>query len=202
MSNRHNESGPASKGSGKKGGRIIPALCTFLGTLIILTVIVSYLPLTLPKFLGYDIFNVTTPSMEPAFPVGSAVYTKPIRPEELQPGDVIAYESGDSVITHRVVRNQVVMGELTTQGDANMDEDMTPVPYAAVIGRVELHFPLVGRIMTLYSSVIGKVYALVFAGCGVLLNIIAARMRDRRLEREEMEEELEKQRREAPGDED
>ena len=71
-----------------------------------------------------------------------------------------------------------------------------------MIGRVELHFPLVGRIMTLYSSVIGKVYALVFAGCGVLLNIIAARMRDRRLEREEMEEELEKQRREAPGDED
>jgi signal peptidase I len=173
-----------------------------LGTAIILAVIVSYLPLTVPKFLGYDVFNVVSPSMEPALPLGSAVYTKPMRAEELQPGDVIAYESGDTVITHRVVRNQVVMGELTTKGDANMDEDMTPVPYAALIGRVELTIPLVGRIMTLYSSVIGKVYALVFAGCGVLLNIIAARLRDRRLEREEIEEELANKRRKPPADED
>lgn len=188
MKSRDNAKDPAVNGYGTKGGRIIPALCTFLGTAIIILVILSYVPLTVPKFLGYDVFNVISPSMAPEIPVGSAVYTKPVRAEELEPGDIIAYESGDSVITHRVVRNQVVMGEITTKGDANADEDMTPVPYSAVIGRAEMHFPVIGSIMTLYSSVIGKVYVLVFAGCGVLLNIIAARMRDRRLEREELQE--------------
>ena len=40
----------SKKQTQKQGGKFLPALCGFLGTLIILLVIVVCLPLTLPRF--------------------------------------------------------------------------------------------------------------------------------------------------------
>ncbi|MBQ9250330.1 MAG: class B sortase [Oscillospiraceae bacterium] len=173
---------PSVQRPGKAGGKFIPALCNFLGTLILMLVIISCLPLTVPRLLGYDIFNVVSGSMEPEIPVGSVVYVEQIAPEDVEPGDVIAFWRDDFVVTHRVVENRFVVGEFITKGDANEQEDLNPVPYNTLIGRVKLHLPLAGQLFTLLSGNVGKLYLLCLAACGVMFNILAGRIRANRRE--------------------
>lgn len=167
-------------GSGRQGGRILPALCTVFGTLILILVIAVCVPVTVPKLMGYEIYNIVSGSMEPEIPIGSVIYVKTAAPESIQDGDIIAFGSGDSVISHRVVKNQTVEGEFTTKGDANAEADMNPVPYEALIGKVEFHLPVLGAFLAILTSTVGKVYVLALAACGAMLNILAGRMRGNR----------------------
>ena len=48
---------------------------------LMIGVILVALPLTIPKLFGIQIYNLLTPSMEPALSVGSAVYVAPVRPK-------------------------------------------------------------------------------------------------------------------------
>ena len=164
----------------KRGGRLVPLLLNIVGTLILLSVILACLPMVLPKALGYEMYNIVSGSMEPEIPIGSVIYVEQVLPEDLQVDDVIAFQSGESVIAHRVVRNQVVEGEITTKGDANEGEDMNTVSYPDVIGRVVKHIPMLGAFMEIYSTNVGKVYLIIFAGCGAMMNLLAGRIRERR----------------------
>ena len=164
----------------EEGGKFLPALCNILGWLILLSVIVSFGAVTVPKLFGYGVYEIVSGSMEPAIPVGSLVFVQPTEPEDAAPGEIVAFLSGDSVVVHRVQKNQLVEGQLITKGDANEGEDINPVPYDAVLGRVRLHVPVAGSLMTACSSMLGKVYMIAFAACGVMLNMVAGRMRARR----------------------
>ena len=172
----------SGEGSANKGGKLIPALCNILGILILLSVIAFCLPMTIPKLMGYEIYNVVSGSMEPEIPVGSVIYVAQAIPEEVRAEEVIAFYSGGSVITHRVVVNRIVEGEFVTKGDANASEDLNTVPYANLVGRVEYHFPVIGQWMTVYTSMLGKIYIICFAACGAMLNMLAGRLRDRNRE--------------------
>ncbi len=70
--------------SGHKGGKLLPALCSVSGTLILISVIAVCIPITVPKLTGYEIYNVVSGSMEPEIPVGSAIYVKAAAPEDVQ----------------------------------------------------------------------------------------------------------------------
>lgn len=164
----------------KKPRRLLPALCNIFGTLILVAVIGICVPLTVPLIMGYEVYNVVSGSMEPTLPVGSAVYVKATDLENVPEGDIIAYRDVNSVIIHRVVINRSTLREFVTKGDANEIEDINPVPYDAVVGRMELNVPLLGTWMSIYASTLGKVYLLLAAACGVMLNIIASRMRESR----------------------
>ena len=156
---------------------VLPAFCNLTGVLILLMVILSCVPVTVPRFLGYESYSVVSGSMEPEIPVGSIIYVKPVEPVDVAAGEVIAFQSGDSVVTHRVITNQQVEGQFTTKGDANAAEDVNAVPYGALLGRVERHYPMLGALLGLYGSTVGKVYVLCFAACGAMLNVLAGRMR-------------------------
>jgi signal peptidase len=117
--------------------------------------------------------------MQPEIPVGSLILVKPTAPETVSEGAVIAFQSEDSVIAHRVMKNKVVEGEFTTKGDANAKEDMNAVPYAALIGEVAFHCPLIGELLWVYTSTVGKIYAICFAACGAMFHILAGRLRER-----------------------
>lgn len=54
-----------------------------------------------------------------------------------------------------------------------------------MIGVVVRHYPYLGELLMLYSTGIGKVYIVLFAACGAMLNILASRFRARRKEREQ-----------------
>lgn len=69
--------------------------------LILIAVVAVCVPMTLPRLLGYEVYVVVSGSMEPAIPVGSALYVESVPPEEVEVGDVIAFYDRGAVITHR-----------------------------------------------------------------------------------------------------
>ena len=171
------------KGTG--GGKVLPTLCNVFGMLLLLAVIVLCLPMVVPGLLGYQTFNVVSGSMEPAIPIGSAIYVEPMDPAYLEEGDIVAFYDGEDVIAHRVSINRATAEELVTKGDANDVEDFDPIPYASVVGRVALSVPMMGAYMSVCASTVGKVYLLLTAACGLMLNILASRMRAVRRAREQ-----------------
>lgn len=189
--NRKQEGGGAST---RKAGLLIyvPALCSVIGTLMLLVVIAAAVPLTIPNFLGYEVYNVVSGSMEPTIPIGSIIYVKEIEPTEINSGDIIAFRGGDSIIMHRVVTNKVVEGTFVTKGDANEGEDMNDVPYDNLVGIVVRHIPVLGQLLTLFGSTFGRICMVCFAACGALLNILGGRFRDALEYEREMELEREK----------
>jgi len=68
-------------------------------------------------------------------------------------GDIITYESGDSVVTHRIIA-ETAEG-YTTKGDHNNTEDMYPVPKNSVIGKVAYVVPGVGLFIQYLRSPLG-----------------------------------------------
>lgn len=160
----------------KKKASTASFLCHLFGTLILLAVIAALLPITLPRFLGYEIYYVSSGSMEPEIPVGSVAYIKPMDPVNLDEGDIVSYNKNGSTIVHRVVSNHRVEGYLITKGDANEEEDIGDIPYANVTGQVVRHFPVLGQLMMILSGTVGKVLMMVLALCGALLNVLAGRV--------------------------
>ena len=67
------------------------AVLNFIGTAIIVIVIVLCLSLIVPKFFGINSYTVLTGSMEPSIPVGSLVCAKATEPDTLAVGDVIIF---------------------------------------------------------------------------------------------------------------
>ena len=155
----------------------VPAICSVLGTAILIFVILLCIPFTIPKIMGGQIYTVISGSMEPEIPVGSLVYVERIAPEDVQAEDVIAFYGGrdaDAIITHRVVENRIIIGEFITKGDANQTNDMNPVRYENLIGRVEWSVPQIGMIAQLLTGAQGKIAAGNLIGLAVILHSIAA----------------------------
>jgi len=154
----------------------VSVLCSALGTALLILLIVVCVPLTGPKLLGYQTYTVISGSMEPDIPVGSIVYVKGMEPGRIQVKDVIAYYGGrdaDAVITHRVMENCSEKGEFITKGDANLTEDMNPVKYKDLIGRVELVIPKLGILAQFLTGLEGKITAGCMIGLSVILHLLA-----------------------------
>ena len=165
-----------------KGGKTAAVLCSLVGTLILLSVIASCLVMALPRLFGYQVYHIVSGSMEPAIPVGSAVYAKQVSPREIAVGEVIVFYGGHdsaTIITHRTVGNDQEDQELLTKGDANADNDMLPIAYHNVIGRVELSIPLIGYLLPFVSGTAGKIYLAGILGAGVLFQVLGGRLKER-----------------------
>ena len=158
--------------------RVLALLCNIVGTLLLVGVIALLIPLTVPRLRGEEVYKVLSGSMEPALPQGSLVIVTPTEPSLVEPDTVVAYSSGGSVVTHRVVSNDVVAGTLVTKGDANEDEDPEPVPYARFLGVVRRHFPYLGTFMAALTTMVGKLYLFCLIACGVMFNLLAGYLRD------------------------
>ncbi len=155
-----------------KSGKFLPALCKAAGTMIISAAILLMLPLAIPKMLGYEVFSVISPSMEPAIPAGSIIYVEAADGKDLKPGDIIAFKKDGDTVTHRVVENRISDGEFITKGDANVSDDIFPVRYKDLIGRVKRHIPYLGALMMSILSTKGKIRALAFVCSGALFSLL------------------------------
>lgn len=169
---------PVKKARKKKGVRQhLSSVLSALGTILLVLLVVICLPLTLPKLFGYHIYSVVSGSMEPAIPVGSLVYIAEAEPGEVMAGEIVAFygaRDSASIITHRVVENRPMMGELITKGDANPENDMTPVPYENFIGKVVRQIPGAGKAAEAFTSTSGKALAGGVIAAAVILQLLAA----------------------------
>lgn len=155
----------------------VSALCSALGTVLLIMLILACIPFTSPKVLGYQAYTVISGSMEPSIPVGSLVYVKGVEPEVVESNDVIAFYGGhdaDAIVTHRVVENQVDERTFVTKGDANATKDMNPVSYIQFIGRVELSVPHMGIMAQFLTGLNGKIAAGCLIALALVLHMLAS----------------------------
>ena len=149
------------------GGRVFGKLIGAIGTILLVVSIIACLGLSVPRFAGIEQYVVISGSMEPAIPVGSMVYSAQTDPSTLEAGDIIVFynnEAGSTPVTHRVVENHVADGEIITKGDANEQNDMSPVIYSNVLGKLVLHVPMLGYIAAPLGTMTGKIAM----GCVIL----------------------------------
>ena len=96
---------------------------------------------------GYGTAVVMSGSMEPTLSVGDMVV---IRQEETYAtGDVVVYQSRDSLVIHRIVS----IGEdlFTARGDANNTDD-DPIALRYIKGRLVMAVPFVGKLLQVLKS--------------------------------------------------
>lgn len=156
----------------------VAAISNIIGILLILFVIACLLPVFVPKIMGREVFTVVSGSMEPEIPVGSLVIIKKADPLKVQAGDIIAFRRNGTVVTHRVVENQSEARQFITKGDANEMEDLEPVSYTGLVGLMTHHFGGVGNLMAFFSTLGGKLFLLGLIVFGVLLQILAGKLRN------------------------
>ncbi|MBQ6440002.1 MAG: signal peptidase I [Mogibacterium sp.] len=190
--NLNNEASSGNVVKKKRKGKLTPfgRFLDIIGTLIMLAALVASLAFTIPRFIGMQTYVVVSGSMEPTIPVGSLVYSKQVEPKKLEQGDVIVFYSSDASlmkggaasngaipITHRVVENRVESSELITKGDANANNDFTPVSYINVVGKVSAHVPGLGLLAVPFATSMGKIAVVMVILAGFLLTEAGNRMR-------------------------
>ena len=158
----------------------------------------SYIhPDQVPDFMGYKPFIVLSGSMEPGIMTGDMVFVKNTDTGNLQKGDVIAYKSGEAVITHRIIDVTTENGEVRyiTQGDANDSPDQTSVKPSEVEGIYKGRIAGAGKAAMFMQTTSGMI---IFVVCPLILfilwDIVRRKMLDRKevLRTRELEQELER----------
>ena len=131
----------------------IPSARSVVVTLVLLAVVSPFVVFAAPEIVGADEgYVVLSGSMEPALSPGDVVIVDASAPVSV--GDVITYQTGDSVpTTHRVVGERD--GGYETKGDANENVDAGLVNPDAVIGRTVITIPLVGYVILWANSPVG-----------------------------------------------
>lgn len=112
-------------------------------SIVCYVVIVLFAIIEIPMLFGYKPEVVLTGSMKPTYPVGSVIYYKESKFENISKDDVITFNTGDSIVTHRIVDIDSQNKSFTTKGDANTSVDINSVDYTQVLGKVSpicLHY--------------------------------------------------------------
>jgi len=106
----------------------------------------------LPAIYSSSLAAVYSGSMAPEMPVGSLAVVEPVNPDDIEVGDIIAFnptwDDDDAIVSHRVIEvvNAETLGFIT-KGDANEAPDFEAVPAENVTGRVDLIIPNMGYIL-------------------------------------------------------
>lgn len=118
------------------------------------------------EIAGYQLYTVTSGSMEPVIPTGSIIVVQ--RQAEHQQGDIATYRSprSSAMITHRIVE-VIRQGENTRfifQGDVNDEPDPIPVGPSQIKGAYLFHIPFIGYLIEFARTPIGAVVLIIIPG--------------------------------------
>lgn len=103
-----------------------------------------------PAVIGWQPTTVMTGSMEPRLTPGDVVVSRPVTADEVRMGKILLADDPDQpghLRMHRYVEDGP-RGTLVTKGDANPQQDSTPLEPSAVHGVAFLRVPFVGTPIT------------------------------------------------------
>jgi signal peptidase I len=121
-----------------------------------------------PMPLGFGVSVVLTGSMEPKLHANDMVFIVKTAQEDYKVGDIAIYQSGSSLVIHRIVsideveNNGETVAMVTLKGDANNTED-EPVKLSSLKGRMKFSIPFVGLLIRGIKSPIGVILILALA---------------------------------------
>lgn len=134
-----------------------------ISIIIVIALLIPALIHVAPFLVGGSFSRVVmSGSMEPAIPVGSIVVVKRVDADDVEVGDIIAFQMGESKTLHRVVDKVFDVGffeggsfYFRTKGDANEDPDPWIVRPEQVSGALLLTIPYYGRLIHFAGTPIG-----------------------------------------------
>ena len=144
-----------------------------------------------PDFLGYKNFIIVSGSMEKTIMTGDAIFVKEVPRDEINVNDIISFQDGEGITTHRIIDKTVENGIIryTTKGDNNNVEDRQKVVYEQIEGKYQFKINGFGFIAEVLKNKL-TIIALVLI---IVLNIIQQRrMKNKRVERKKKRKEFEK----------
>lgn len=157
--------------------------------LIVLVIIAALGFVYVPQIFGYTPYTVISGSMSQVYQesdrqyykdnygidelhtyeVGCITYVAKVDFEDIQPGDVVTFKIGNTVVTHMVIEVDKDNKLLTTHGiNNNLGSNEKDISYSEVIGKAtDFSIPLAGYILNWASSNSAKIllitYIVVFA---------------------------------------
>lgn len=149
--------------------QIIKKVWNVASTVLVVLMVLCAVFLMGSRLLGFQCYNVISPSMEPEYGVGDLIYVKAVDPTTIKEGDVITFLVNEDLVvgTHRVVRIDAEKQRFYTKGDANNVEDGAPVHFNNVIGVPQFSIPMLGYVSDFIQNPPGTYITI---GVGVLLS--------------------------------
>ncbi|WP_155826768.1 signal peptidase I [Jongsikchunia kroppenstedtii] len=147
--------------------RTIGSAALFMAAFAVLMAVV-----VAPRLGGATAYTILTGSMEPKYPPGTLVVSKPVDPKELRAGEVITFNRPDApeIVTHRIDEITYTADgqmQIKTRGDNNPSRDPWTLHPDNVRGRLWYAVPYLGRVN---SALNGKDKSLVIKlGAGALV---------------------------------
>lgn len=120
------------------------------------------------RLLGFQCYNVISPSMEPKYMVGDLIYVKEVDVNSIKAGDDITFILNEDLVvaTHQVVRVDAENQRFYTKGLANEIEDQDPVHFNNVIGVPKFAIPKLGYVSDFVQNPPGMYITI---GVGIIL---------------------------------
>ena len=145
----------------------------FFGVVLVVLTLSIVACLILPRIFNMSPYVIISESMYPELKAGDVVYVKKVDLyEEVKEGDIISFYMNSNAltpVTHRVVSNDTIRQQLVTKGDATEKNDIIPIAYEYVLGKVMFKLPLLGHVLLLLESLVGKIIFILMFLAGVLL---------------------------------
>ena len=114
-----------------------------LSNILSVIAVILIMLLNAPKLLKIYPYSVLSGSMEPTIATNSLIYVKQT-PQTYHVGDIVSYEIGDQIITHRIVE-QKEEGSFVLKGDANSKLDPYLVNSDMIKGKMIFSIPAIGK---------------------------------------------------------
>ena len=139
-----------------------------VSTALVVLMVICAVFLMGSRLVGYQCYNIISPSMEPEYMVGDLIYVKKVDPSTIKVDDVITFLVNEDLVvgTHRVVRVDTENQRFYTKGDANEIEDQNPVHFNNVIGVPEFSIPKLGYVSDFVQNPPGMYITI---GVGIIL---------------------------------
>ncbi|MGN0165550.1 MAG: signal peptidase I [Lachnospiraceae bacterium] len=112
-----------------------------------------------PSIFGFSWAVVVSGSMSGSIEVNDVVIIH--RQDDYRAEDVITFQSGSSLVTHRI--SEVTDSGYVTKGDANNSEDPEPAEPESVVGKVVFIIPKIGALIQFFTSPAGMAVLFVIA---------------------------------------
>ena len=142
----------------------------------------------IPAFVGIKPVNVLSGSMEPSIKTGSIAYIKETDIDEVHRDDVIAFALGnDSLVLHRV-KEINPKNKITTQGDANDNEDFTMVSEEQLRGKMIFQIPYAGFVYQKVTQSATVILLVLYAGLTIGYKIVCLRKEEAELIEDDIED--------------
>ena len=133
-------------------------ICLIIIPIIIynLTLIIKYVinPQETPDFLGYKTYEIISRSMEDTINKNDLIIVKDVPKTEIKINDIIAFNNGKEVITHRIIDIENINGQTfyTTKGDNNRSQDKEKISYEQVEGKYIFKISKFGYLLNILKN--------------------------------------------------